>query len=145
MNLIPAKCVELNEKRKIYSVSENNKKYTLHNKSGVVIRQVKIDRCLAQRENEKRCDFLMDSSDLRIAIFIELKGGDLNSAVKQIYSTIIYLKTEFKGYRIDARIIGSKDVPGFISTPDYRRLAKEILPTKGTIERRTNKVFVEDV
>ena len=94
---------------------------------------------------EKRCDYLMDSEELKRVIFIELKGGDLNKAVVQIFSTIAYLKNEFADYRIDARIIGSKDVPKFKNTPAYRRLAKEVIPTRGTIERATNKIYTENI
>ena len=81
---------------------------------------------------------------LKRAIFIELKGGGLSDALKQLYATIIYLKEEFKGYRRDVRIVGSKDVPGFINLPDYRKLAKEVFPTGGTIERGTNNIYTEN-
>ena len=145
MSLILEKCIEFNEKRKICIAYENGKKYQLNNVSEIAIRKVKVDKCLSQNIAEKRCDFLMNTDDLKRVFFIELKGGDLNKAVIQIYSTIVYLKTEFLNYRIDARIVGSKDVPGFKNTPDYKRLAKEILPTKGTIERATNKIYTENI
>ncbi len=143
MSLIPTSCIEFKDKRKICVAFENGKKYELNNASGVTIRKVKVDKCLSQNVGEKRCDFLMDSDDLKRVYFIELKGGDLNKAVKQIYSTILYLKVEFKGYRIEARIIGSRDVPGFKNIPDYKRLAGEILPTNGKIERGTNNIYTE--
>jgi hypothetical protein len=145
MSLILPQCIEFNEKRKICIASEHGKKYELNNESGVIIRKVKVDKCLAQNANETRCDFLMDTVELKRVFFIELKGGDLNHAVNQIYATIVYLRIEFKNYRIDARIVGSRDVPGFKNTPDYKKLAKEILPTKGTIERGTNRVYIESV
>ncbi|MEO6230971.1 MAG: hypothetical protein ABJB11_03460 [Ferruginibacter sp.] len=69
----------------------------------------------------------------------------MNKAVIQIHSTIIYLKNEFKNYRFDARIVGSKDVPGFKNTPNYKRLAREVLPTKGGIERGTNNIYIETI
>ena len=145
MSLILPQCIEFNEKRKICIAIENGKKYTLNNKSDTVIQKVKVDKCLAQNANEKRCDFLMEINEFKRVFFIELKGGDLNSAVKQIYSTIIYLNDEFIGYQLDARIVGSKDVPGFINTPEYKRLAKKIKSTDGTIERSTRKIYVEDI
>ncbi len=145
MNLISAKCIEFNENRKMYIAYENGKKYQLNNTSGITLRKVKVDKCLPQNIGEKRCDFLMDIDNLKRVFFIELKGGDLNKAVNQIYSTIIYLKTEFKNYRMDARIVGSKDVPQFKNTPDYKKLAKEVLPTKGTIERGTNNIYTESI
>lgn len=145
MSLIFAKCIEFNEKRKICIAYENGKKYQLNNTSNVTIRKVKVDKCLTQNVGEKRCDFLIEAQDLKRVFFIELKGGDLNKAVNQIYSTIVYLKGEFKNYRMDARIVGSKDVPEFKNTPDYKKLAKEVLPTKGTIERGTNNIYTESI
>lgn len=60
------------------------------------------------------------------AIFIELKGIGLSQALKQLYSTIIYLKQGFSDHRIEARIVGSRDVPGFTNIPDYKKLFKEV-------------------
>ena len=145
MNLILAECIEFNEKRKVCIAYENGKKYQLNNTSDVIVRKVKVDKCLVQNIGERRCDFLMNADELTRVFFIELKGSDLNKAVNQIYSTIIYLKSEFKNYRIDARIVGSKDVPGFKNTPDYKKLAKEILPTKGSIQRGTNNFYSENI
>ncbi|HRE63801.1 MAG TPA: hypothetical protein PKU77_08430, partial [Ferruginibacter sp.] len=98
--------------------TEKSKRYELENVSAFLIRKVKVDGCLRQSIGERRCDFLMDSEKLKRVIFIELKGGELIKAVNQIYATILLLKSEFKDYRIDARIVGSKDVPGFKNTPD---------------------------
>ena len=146
MSLILAKCVEYSDERKICVVSERGKTYRLNNESGFKVRTVKVDKCLQQIEGEKRCDYLMNINHekLKRAIFIELKGGGLSDALKQLYATIIYLKEEFKGYRRDVRIVGSKDVPGFINLPDYRKLAKEVFPTGGTIERGTNNIYTEN-
>ncbi len=145
MSLILAKCIEFNDKREICVAYENGKKYQLNNISNITIRKVKVDKCLLQKIGEKRCDFLMDTNDPKRVFFIELKGGALNKAVNQIYSTILYLKSEYKNYRIDARIVGSKDVPGFKNTPDYKKLAKEILPTNGVIKRGTNNIYTESI
>lgn len=145
MSLILAKCVEFRDRRKICVVEENGKKYQLNNNSDIVIRKVKVDKCLPQGIGEKRCDFLIESDSLKRVFFIELKGGDLNKAVIQIHSTIVYLKNEFRNYRFDARIVGSNDVPGFKNTPNYKRLAREVLPTKGTIERGTNNIYIETI
>ena len=145
MSLILEECIEYKERWRVCVAYENAKKYQLNNTSGRIIRKVKVDKCLPQNFGEKRCDFLMDCEELERVIFIELKGGDLTKAVKQIYSTILYLKYEFTNYRMDARIVGSKDVPKFKNTPDYRKLAKEVLPTGGTIQRGTNKIYTENI
>lgn len=145
MSLIPDKCIEFKDKRKICIAYENGKKYELINSSDINIRKVKVDGCLVQYEGQRRCDYLMDSEEKKRVIFIELKGGDLNSAIKQIYSTTIFLHEEYISYRKDARIIGGRDVPGFKNTPNYKKLAKVILTTEGTIKRATNKFYTEKI
>ncbi len=145
MSLIPEKCIEFKDRRKICIAYENGKKYELINSSHNNMRKVKVDNCIDQSEGQKRCDFLMDSEEKKRVIFIELKGGDLNSAIEQIYSTIIFLQDEYISYRKDARIIGGRDVPGFKNTPNYKKLAKVIFTTKGTIERATNKFYTEKI
>ena len=145
MSLIPDKCIEFKEQRKICIAYENGKKYELINFSNLNIRKVKVDNCLDQKEGQRRCDYLMDVEERKRVIFIELKGGDLNSSIEQIHSTTIFLHDEYIGFRKDARIIGGRDVPGFKNTPNYKRLAKVILTTKGTIERATNKFYTEKI
>ena len=87
----------------------------------------------------------MEIKSIDRVIFIELKGGDLVHALKQIYTTILYLKAEFKNYQIDARIVGSRDVPGFISLPYYSKLEREIRKHKGQIIRSTNNIYIENI
>jgi hypothetical protein len=87
----------------------------------------------------------MEIKSVNRVIFIELKGGDLARALKQILVTFNYLKTEFKNYRIDARIVGSRDVPGFIGLPDYVKLEREIYKTRGKILRATNNIYTENI
>ncbi len=137
MSLIPNECIQFDEERKICVASENGKTYSLNNNSNYKIRKVKVDNCVGKEMKEKRCDYLMEIKSINKVIFIEVKGGDLVHALRQLYSTIVYLKLEFRNYQIDARIVGSGDVPGFINIPDYLKLAKELLP-KGTILTRTN-------
>jgi len=144
MSLIEKKCIEYNERRKICIASEKSKKYELTNKSNFIVRKIKVDQCFTPMNNKKRCDFLMDVKEFKTVFFIELKGGDLVEAIKQIHSTILYLKEEFKDYTFNARIVGSRDVLYFINTPHYLNLAKEITP-KGTIKRATNFILKENI
>lgn len=145
MSLILSDCIEFNEKRKKCVAYEKGKTYNLNNISNFIIRKVKVDKCLNQGIGEKRCDFLMDIEEVKRVFFIELKGGDLDKAAKQLYQTIVYLKNEFVGFRIDARIVGSGDVPNFKNNASYRKLLKEILPTSGKIISATNKTYTENI
>ncbi len=145
MSLILNKCVEFDEERKICIAFEKGKTYRLNNNSSYKIRKVKVDKCIAQDIGEKRCDYLMEIKSIERVIFIELKGGDLAHALRQLFSAITLLKKEFGNFQIDARIVGSRDVPGFISLPDYLKLEKEIRFTKGKIERATNNIYSENI
>ncbi len=145
MSLIPDKCIEFHEQRKVCIASEKGKIFRLNNISNYGIKKVKIDKCLKRAKAEKTCDYLMEIEIAKRVIFIELKGRDLGHALKQLYSTIIYLKGEFKNYQFDARIVGSRDAPGFINTSDYIRLEKEVRRTKGTIQRGTNNIYIESI
>ncbi len=96
MSLIPDECIEFNEERKICIAFEKGKTYRLNNNSNYKIRKVKVDNCITEAIREKRCDYLMEIKSIERVIFIELKGGDLAHALRQLYSAIVSLKAEFQ-------------------------------------------------
>jgi len=146
MSLIQDKCVEHHDDRSIITVKENGKIYQLNNDSKQKVRKVKIDGCIQQSKGEKRCDYLLTISDsIDRAIFIELKGGGLVTALKQIIETITLLKEEIVNLKIDARIIGSNNVPNLTTTSEYQKLFRLIKGTKGEIKIATNKFFSENI
>ncbi|HXT85350.1 MAG TPA: hypothetical protein VN704_13665 [Verrucomicrobiae bacterium] len=136
--------MEFEEKRKICTAYEKGKIFKLINNSDYRVKKVKVDNCIPNN-GEKRCDYLMEIKSINRVIFIELKGGDLTHALKQIHNTILHLKPDFKHYQIDARIVGSKDVPGFINLPYYLKLESEIRKTNGKIIRGTNNIYTENI
>ncbi len=111
MNLILDECIEFMDDRKECVASENGKLFKLENKSGFFIRKVKVDKCIPQKIGEGRCDYLMNIDENKKIYFIELKGGDLRKALKQIIDTIEYLKFEFTDFIFEARIVGNGNVP----------------------------------
>ena len=145
MNLVLEKCIEFKDNRKECVASENGKTFKIENKTGLYIRKVKVYKCIPQNIGEGRCDFLMDVEECKKVYFIELKGGNLDKAVQQICDSIAYLKPEFTNYTFEARIVGSRDSPDFLSSDNYRKLAKLILPTNGKIRRGTNKFYTESI
>lgn len=147
MTLIPTKCIKHHDTRKRCTVSENGKTYTLENESGYRIKLIAVDKCITQGVGDKRCDYLfnVNNEKLKQAIFVELKGGALVDALRQIYDSMIYLREEFKGYQLDARIVGSKDVPGFNNIPERARLEKVVRLTGGRLQRATNKIYIEKI
>lgn len=138
------RCVEYDEDRKICIAHQNGKKYTLNNDGNYRIRKVRVDGCLPQSVNEQRCDFLMHAvrNEENKAIFIELKGGALSDAVKQVSDTIAYVKHELQGSKMCVRIVGTSDVPNIVNSPGYKKLSKEV---NGNIKRATNRVLIENI
>lgn len=147
MSLIRKECIDHCDTRKICVVEEKGKKYELKNNSGFEVRKIRVDKCLSQGTGEKRCDFLVsiDNDKLKRAIFIELKGGKLTDAVKQIYDTVVFLRPEFKGFVLDGRIIGSRDVPNIGNNPIFLKLRRELKVTGGDIDRATNGIYSENI
>ncbi len=88
-------------------------KHITNNPKGYDVRQFRIDGEII-KEGEK-CDWLVtcdDKKNLR-AYFIELKGSDINKAIRQVEETCKLLKSELNGYEMFFRIIyksGSHDV-----------------------------------
>jgi hypothetical protein len=146
MSMIGGACVEYHEVRKVCMAEENGKKYYLDNVQAVFkVRKVKVDGCIAVAIDTKKCDFLFSVDDQQNdkVFFVELKGGDILYGLKQIHAAIDLLKSEFVGYRLEARVVSSRGAPNFESHPDYKRLLKQIEPTGGRIQVATNK-FLKD-
>lgn len=73
----------------IISLKENNKTLKLYcdNKS---FYKIKLDNYAGGPllgHNELRCDYILYNKDKNLALFVELKGGDIKKAFKQIIDT----------------------------------------------------------
>ncbi|MBN1639247.1 MAG: hypothetical protein JW866_09780 [Ignavibacteriales bacterium] len=74
-------------------LQENRCKFTLVNNEGITIRKIKVDGC-AIREG-RRCDFLLILHDMT-EYYVELKGCNVDQAIKQIIRTISLLSADKK-------------------------------------------------
>ena len=75
---------------------ENTRKFVGLNLSRKEIFKVKVDGCLTI--NGKKCDWLLIDTGSHIAHFIELKGCELNTAVKQLGNSILVVSKPQNGY-----------------------------------------------
>jgi hypothetical protein len=143
MSLIPNGCIEYNEVRKICVAEEKGKKYTLINDSGFTIQKIRVDGCISQQPGEKRCDYLfkLEKGEPDRAVFVELKGGDLIQAIRQVTDTINYLGPELSAYKKFVRIIGSRDVQRLRLNPAYSKLIR--LTPSDHFEYATNGNYSE--
>lgn len=69
---------------------QGKSKMTFDNQHRKAYKKIKVDGCLFQAKDGKKCDYLLESVDYADQYFVELKGsrGDTDTAVKQIESTI---------------------------------------------------------
>ncbi|PXV61890.1 hypothetical protein CLV62_12445 [Dysgonomonas alginatilytica] len=67
---------------------EKRSKITFENKTKKEINKVQVDGCQITDQNNHKCDYLLVDNELSIEYFIELKGHDINHALRQIEATI---------------------------------------------------------
>lgn len=145
MDRLPITCREYSEVRKIAVAEEKKKKYTLNNNGGFTIEKYRVDGCVAQSAGERRCDYLLlTSQQPPTAYFVELKGGDLRSAVEQIRDTIKFLQPNLPNHVYKARIVGQGNVPGLENTPIYRDLLR-LLKSPKHYHYATNGQYSETI
>ena len=79
-------CSECN-KNKIVKVQEKGKEFIVNNNSQKLVTKIKIDNCLIIEG--KRCDWLLEiDSPCSLALYIELKGKNIEQAYDQLLSTL---------------------------------------------------------
>ncbi len=94
MREIPPECKEDNSNPKI-PLEEYKSKITFLNPDKITVIKIKIDGCVIKKNDPLlRCDYMMiilgknTKTKDNVEIYVELKGCDINHAVKQIESTI---------------------------------------------------------
>ncbi len=120
-------CLKTFDSRKHISLSENKKKYLLHNVSEDLMAVFHVDGGMIKSNDILKCDnLILDVSSMK-AIFIELKGTDLAHALEQVNATIDLLSGDISGYSKCARIVTSNrtNVPNIKANPKYVRLHKK--------------------
>lgn len=137
-------CLKSFDNRKNISVSENKKKYLLHNSDGNLIAVFHVDGGMIQGNDVLRCDnLILDVIGMK-AIFVELKGTDLSHALVQINSTIDMLKSDVAEYSKCARIVTSNrtNVPNIKANPNYIKLYKkaDVKITANLLEENLNNL-----
>ena len=102
------------------SLKEIESNFICENPDRLEILEVIVDNCL--KFQGKQCDYLLVNTNNNIGLFIELKGNDVEKAVKQLRNSIMQvcsLNNRFIKSNFDKKYayIVSKKVPGSIN-PD---------------------------
>lgn len=120
-------CLISFDDRKNISISENRKKYLLHNDLSNYIAVFHVDGAMVQDNDKIKCDnLLIDATGMK-AIFVELKGTDLAHALQQINQTIDMMRDDIPDCTKYARIVTSNrtNVPNIRANPEYIKLYKK--------------------
>lgn len=120
-------CLISFDDRKNISISENRKKYLLHNDLSNYIAVFHVDGAMVRDNDKIKCDnLLIDATGMK-AIFVELKGTDLAHALQQINQTIDMMRDDIPNCTKYARIVTSNrtNVPNIRANPEYIKLYKK--------------------
>jgi hypothetical protein len=93
---------------KVVVVSENNRKFTILNQDCKLIEKIKVDGCLID-DNRERCDYVFEiDSPCELAIYLELKGRNIEKAYSQLVSTLGYLSSSHASLKRECHIVASR-------------------------------------
>lgn len=144
-------CAEEKQTKKSFQRAEKGKKFTLNSEVDFYCEVVDIDGCYFVNQNFRRCDYLffVPSSKNKktklnahlarsLAYFVELKGGDIESACEQLYNAIDRMKRLLPNCNIIAKVIGTKGAHPEIRQNEYYMKVRRLI--KGQIEfEKVNK------
>lgn len=91
------KCSTVTSNR-IIVLQENRSKFQINNHECYEAKKIKVDGCLIE-DNFEKCDWIVTCENpSRTAIFVELKGCNIDKAISQLKSTLALTTKEFQGY-----------------------------------------------
>lgn len=116
---------------------EHGRKFTLTVPKSATVEKIRIDEGLVRGNQSKKCDWAIkvNPGSREHFFFVELKGGDLAHAVRQLESSIIELKHlhEFYGNK-QAHAVCSRIIPSFSS--QFQVAVKNFKDKHGFLLRR---------
>lgn len=133
---VPEECVSNS-----HVASEKGKKIELTLKQGVEVCRIKIDGCAVKSKSIQKCDFLFKVCQTNKFYFVELKGQDVVTAVKQILSTVQELEKK-SGLKITNHegIIVSSTVPR-ATEHRFRKLQEKMRKEHGLKITKAHNVY----
>ncbi len=114
------------------TASENKRTFRLicEESQCLTIVRIKLDKCLINDPNSKKCDWLFIIPDSKGIIFVECKGNDVLEAIRQIRVTYNLIKPVVRlSSKRFAFVIPSKVAP--VITTSIQREVKKLLRDYG--------------
>ncbi|MBD2353758.1 hypothetical protein H6G41_03810 [Tolypothrix sp. FACHB-123] len=90
-------CSEIINYKNIVIKEKKSSEITFYNENLIEVTKVQVDGCL--NIQGVKCDWLLIINDCDIQIYIELKGGDVEHAFKQLENTIKIVSKDLKKAR----------------------------------------------
>ncbi|MBK7940189.1 MAG: hypothetical protein IPJ82_25285 [Lewinellaceae bacterium] len=112
-NPFEAKCIEFEDTRPSVVLRDKKEKreYRAENSARKKLVCLRVDGCLIDTAQIKKCDYLLLVCPEKVAHFIELKGTDIKTAIQQLASAVYSLKEHLqqKGFKaINAKLALSR-------------------------------------
>jgi hypothetical protein len=82
------KCREFEDDRAYIVCEEKRTKITFHNSTGETVAKIRIDGCVITDNAVKKCDYLLLCAKIKKAVFVELKGNKVATAIEQLSATL---------------------------------------------------------
>jgi hypothetical protein len=131
-------CIRLNASKcncsSRFSVQENRSGFSILCKDRNLVDKYKIDGYFDSDTTHKKCDYLFiyyskNKNNPNTIIFVELKGKDIEQAIKQLDTTIsVFDKEQFFKGKNNSGLIGAIVSTGYPSDDaTYRKLKKNIM------------------
>jgi hypothetical protein len=94
------KCQEFEDKRMRIVCEEKRTKITFYNTTGETVAKIRIDGCVIPDDTVQKCDYLLLCTRIKTAVFIELKGKEVMTAIEQLSATLdnATIKTPLEHY-----------------------------------------------
>lgn len=95
--------------QKVVSLSENGRKFILNNVAKRKLAIITVDGCLISSNTTEKCDFLIEIDEpFTVAIYIELKGKNIEKAYNQLINTMNILRTRHITTKKICQIVASR-------------------------------------
>lgn len=134
------------DKRGIILLKEEGERSTYKgiNKDKKTLCVYHVDKCKSMSWPGKSCDFLILDAVAKRAYFIELKGQDISSAIKQLNNSIDNLIGSLMAFSIFGRIVPSKIGTLSLNSSKFLLLKNRLKELNGDLQLK-NKIFEENL
>lgn len=133
------KCVEVDDTRSIIKCEEKGKKYLLGNPDRDKVLLYRIDGEVVKQDatvppQTNKCDYLFTNTR-KMVVLVELKGEDVDQALKQIDGTLKIFKEHFKTCSyVYGRAVVASATPRISASPQFLKLLLKLKALKGDLK-----------